>query len=175
MGTALTCLREWYSEALDSEEKTTVGAQKSWFKAVLEANKGKYNYIVAFQHYAYMVNDEAHDWGPFNDWYSYYTTYGVDFALGSDSHEYSRTYEIRGSKAPVKGGKTGTVYVTSPMTEGTIGGVNYRAETARPAEFYGGGCVAGAYFVVDSNKMTLNVVGKDGTIYDTKSVGRKTR
>ena len=164
-----------YSESVDPDGKTTVGAQKNWFKAVLEENKGKYNYIVAFQHYAYMVNDEAHDWGPFNDWYTYYTNYGVDFALGSDSHEYSRTYEIRGSKSPVKNGRTGTVYVTSPMTEGTIGGVTYQADTTKPAEFYGGGCVAGAYFVVDSNKMTLNVVGKDGTIYDTKSVGRKTR
>ena len=162
-------------ESVDPDGKTDITAQKAWFKAVVEENKGKFNYIVAHQHFAYLVNNEAHDWGPFNDWYTYYTNYGVDFALGSDSHEYSRTYEIRGSKSPVKNGRTGTVYVTSPMTEGTIGGVTYQADTTKPAEFYGGGCVAGAYFVVDSNKMTLNVVGKDGTIYDTKSVGRKTR
>ena len=163
-------------EAVDPEARTTVSAQKKWFKAVLEENKGKYDYIVAFEHYSYMLSmvPDYVEWGHFPDWYQTYTNSGVDFALGSDYHEYSRTYEIK-NKAPVQGEATGTVYVTSPMTEGTIGAVNSQDGAKLPAEFYGGGCVAGAYFVVNSDSITINVVGKNGKIYDTKSVKKKAR
>ena len=164
-------------EAIDPDAQASVSAQKSWFKAVVAQNKGKFDYLIAHQHYACIINDEIIDWGPFDDWRSTYETCLVDFALGSDQHEYSRTYEVRGSnQTPVKeGGKPGVVYVASPQTEGTISGVTYRSDTTKPAEFYGGGCVAGAYFVVNSDTITLNVVGMNGTIYDTKTIKKKTR
>ena len=98
----------------------------------------------------------------------------MDFALGSDSHVYSRTYELYKDKK-VTGGQGGTVYVTSPQTEGgSLSSISNSGATGR-CEFYGDVCVGACYFVVNSNSITLYTIGSNGKIYDKKTVGRKKR
>ncbi|MBP5252060.1 MAG: metallophosphoesterase family protein [Treponema sp.] len=165
-----------YEEALDPYCNTTLAKQIAWFEAAVKENEGKYDYIVAFQHYAYIVNNEIM-YGNYNDWKSVYDAAGVDFALSSDSHEYDRTYELYKGSAIADDGH-GTVYVTSPMTEGSeVTSIDNNANISynSKSEFYGGWCVGASYFVVNSNSITLNTIGRDGKIYDTKSVGRKKR
>nr|MCR5765264.1 metallophosphoesterase [Treponema sp.] len=162
-------------ESVDSKYKESLSTQKAWFKAVVEENKGKYDYIIAFQHYAYLVCDEE-VWGHYADWRKIFDSVGVDFALGSDSHSYSRTYEIVKSQK-IASDANGTVYVTSPMTEGgSLSAISNEYPNGKGKfEFYGGGCVGGCYFVVNSNSITMYLIGAKGRVFDQKTVGKKKR
>lgn len=162
-----------YDEGLDEEYNTDFSRQKAWFLDAVEKNEGKYDYIVAFQHYAYIVNNKVM-YGNYNNWRKVYDKAGVDFALSGDSHEYDRTYELFGDKK-IEGGKNGTVYVTSAMTEGdSLTSFKNKGSGTR-TEYYGDWGVGGCYFVVNSNSMTMYLIGKSGKIYDQKTVGRKPR
>ena len=163
-------------ESCDPEYTSENSAQMRWFKAVLKENEEKYDYIVAFQHFAYIVNDKVM-YGHYDDWKTVYDEAGVDFALSSDSHEYDRTFELYKDRA-IETGKNGTVYVTSPMTEGSaLDPMTNKApgKYNSKSEFYAGGVKGGMYFVVNSNSMTMYTIGKNGTVFDEKTVGRKKR
>ena len=163
-------------ETLDPEYDSSLGAQTSWFNAVVKENEGKYDYIIAFQHYAYLDGTEV-KYGHYDTWRKIYDEVGVDFALGSDSHEYSRTFELyKGSRILPE--ENGTVYVTSPMTEGSsLSPISntYGENGSGVSEFYGGWGVGGSYFVVRTGSMTMYTIGANGRVYDKKTVGRKKR
>ena len=162
-------------ETKDGEYKCGVSEEKKWFKAVVEANKGKFDYLVAFQHYSCFEAGDVLDWGPYSNWKATYDSCGVDFALGSDTHAYCRTYELYKDKK-VADGQTGTVYVTSPMTEGSALSAFTNNATSGNCEYYGdGGEKGGCYFVVNSDSMTVYTIGSSGMIYDQKSVAKKKR
>ena len=161
-------------ENIDKDAKTSISKQIQWFEEVVQSNAGNYDYIVAFQHYAYLVNDSV-KYGHYKNWYPVYDTYGVDFALAGDSHAYSRTYELKADKKVSNGG---TVYVTSAMTEGSSLSEFPTGDSGNGSgrcEYYGGTRTGASYFTVDSSAMTLYTIGKNGTVYDTKSVKRKSR
>ena len=163
-------------ESVDSVYNESLSVQKEWFNAVVKENEGKYDYIIAFQHYPYFEENKAVSWGPYNKWRKVFDAAGVDFALGSDSHAYARSFELYNNKK-IESNQNGTVYVTSPMTEGGSLEVikNDYPNGSGKVEFWGGGCKGGCYFVVNSNSITFYLIGKSGRIFDQKTVGRKKR
>ena len=163
-------------ESVDSEYNASSSAQIAWFKAIVKENEGKYDYIITFQHYPYFEENKVVSWGPYNTWRTTFDSAGVDFALGSDSHAYARSFELYKNKK-ITSEQNGTVYVTSPMTQGSsLDGIsNEYKNGSGKVEFYGGGCKGGCYFVVNSNSITMYLIGANGRVFDQKTVGRKKR
>ncbi len=163
-------------ESVDSEYNASSSAQIAWFKAIVKENEGKYDYIITFQHYPYFEENKAVSWGPYNTWRKTFDSAGVDFALGSDSHAYARSFELYNNKK-ITSKQNGTVYVTSPMTQGSsLDGISNEYKNGNgKVEFYGGGCKGGCYFVVNSNSITMYLIGANGRVFDQKTVGKKKR
>ena len=154
--------------------------QQAWFKAVVEANEGKYDYLIFAQHLPWFNTDTAPcDYGYYTSWRKIFDTYKVDFALSSDEHTYRRTYPLYNNvKTDLVDGKvsTGTVYVTSNQTQGsTIDSLsNEAAEDLKYVQYTAGG-VGGVYFTVTPTEMTLHLIGSGGKQYDSITVMKKDR
>lgn len=176
------CIDNFTSEGtLLSGSGRTVAEQKAWFKAVVEANEGEYDYLVYAQHLPFFINDEPCEYGQYTDWYALFDEYKVDFALSSDEHAYTRTKPLLNNSAvALTEGKvtSGTIYITSFETEGSSIGTpsNSASATAKYAAFYGGGGVGGGvYFTVTPTEMTMHLIGAGGVEKDSVTVVKKTR
>lgn len=167
--------------------------QKEWFKAVVEANEGNYDYLIFAQHYPWFDEDtKACDYGNYSSWYKLFDQYKVDFALSSDEHHYRRTYPLFHGRNPnytsatnpniekaerVDGIVTkGTVYVVSNLTEGSSLS-NLKNEVSSGLKYieYSAGGVGGVYFTVTPENMTLHLIGAGGYEWDKITVARKSR
>ncbi|MCQ2412056.1 MAG: metallophosphoesterase [Sphaerochaetaceae bacterium] len=153
--------------------RETLEMERIWLESVVEANKGKYDYIIVSQHYS-MLEGENSGTGAYEFWAPVMDKCRVDLVLASDTHTYSRSYTLYGDQVA----EDGTVYMTSPITE-------YQEEKAivnRP-ELTGNRCAfyvgeKGSGFVVVSvtpQAITLDVYGSDGIQYDSLSVNKKNR
>ncbi|MBR2281828.1 MAG: metallophosphoesterase family protein, partial [Spirochaetales bacterium] len=182
------------SAILNKLDGSSLSAQQAWFKAVADANEGKYDYLIFSQHLPFFNTDTNTpcEYGNFNSWYKIFDQYKVDFALSSDEHTYRRTYPLynkrnpdyvsasnpTAEKAELIDGKVskGTVYVVSNQTEGSsISGLrNTAPEGLKYIEYTAGG-IGGVYFTVTPTEMTLHLIGSGGREYDTITVLRKTR
>ena len=148
----------------------TVAKQKAWFEEVVKLNAGKYTYLVVSQHYAYILNKEE-TWGEYESWYPLFDQYKVDFALGSDSHEYARSKPLVNNQ-PQEGG---TIYLSSAMTQGSLSVIDPILDLDSRCAFYGGGVSGGCYFTVTPEKMVMHLIGKNGNEYDSVEVSPKSR
>ena len=172
---------------------SSLSAQQAWFKAVVDANAGNYDYLIFAQHYPWFNSDTAPcDYGNFNSWYKIFDQYKVDFALSSDEHHYRRTYALynkrnpdyyneknpTAEKAELIDGKVskGTVYAVSNLTEGSsVSSLrNTASQNLKYVEYSVGG-VGGVYFTVTPTEMTLHQIGSGGKEYDTITVLKKSR
>jgi len=151
----------------------SLAEQKAWFEEVVKANAGKYDYLIFAQHLPFFINDEICSYGNYSSWRSLFDQYKVDFALSSDEHAYTRTKPLKNDAEA----SDGTIYITSYETEGGSISVpaNSASSTAKYAAFYGGGGVAGVYFTVTPEKMTMHLIGNGGNEYDSVEVLKKTR
>ena len=173
------------SEALNTLAGSSLSAQKAWFKAVVDSNKGNYDYLIFVQHLPFFKdeNDDnnpiACSYGNYSSWYKVFDQYKVDFALSSDEHTYCRTYPLyNNAKTDLVKGKvaTGTVYVVSNMTEGSsVSAVKNELKSGLKYAQYSAGGVGGVYFTVTPTEMTLHLIGKNGVEYDTITVLKKDR
>ena len=168
------------SEALNTLDGSSLSAQQAWFKAVVDANKGNYDYLIFAQHLPWFNSDTAPcSYGYYTNWRKIFDTYKVDFALSSDEHTYRRTYPLYGNaKTDLVKGKvaTGTVYVTSNQTQGSsVSAVKNEAKSDLKYVQYTAGGVGGVYFTVTPTEMTLHLIGKNGVEYDTITVLKKNR
>lgn len=178
------------SNELRSLSGASLSAQKAWFKEVVKANEGNYDYLIFAQHLPWFKRDTAAcEYGNYDDWYAIFDEYKVDFALSSDEHTYRRTYALYNdnnsrssadNKAEMIGGKVskGTVYVTSCQTEGSSisSNKNTAASGLKYVEFTGTeGGVGGVYFTVTPTEMTLHLLGAAGREKDTITVLKKDR
>ncbi len=148
---------------LETREK-----QAQWFRSVVEKNKGSYTYLIAAQHYAFLDGD-AEGTGFYSFWYPIFDECGVDLALASDSHIYSRSKTLFGDQVS----EQGTVYMTSPMTEGKALSeiVSKDDQTGRRSAFFSvDKVVGGAYIKVTPQSLTVHVIGKDGAEYDSVTI-----
>ena len=190
------CIDNFTSEGIKTRslDGASLQAQQAWFKAVVVANEGKYDYLIYAQHLPWFNADTNTpcNYGNFNSWYKIFDTYGVDFALSSDEHTYRRTYALYNKKNPsydnssdptvqkaeMVDGKVskGTVYVVSNLTEGSsISTLKNKAPLGLKYIEYTAGGVGGVYFTVTPTEMTLHLIGAGGTEYDTITVLKKDR
>ena len=181
------------SEALNTLDGSSLSDQQAWFKAVCDANKGNYDYLIYAQHLPWFNTDtKACDYGYYSNWRKIFDTYKVDFALSSDEHTYRRTYALYNNKNPnydnssnptvqkaeMKDGKVskGTVYVTSNLTEGgSVSSLKNEASAGLSYVQYTAGGVGGVYFTVTPTEMTLHLIGSGGREFDTITVLKKDR
>jgi len=181
------------SEALSPLPGSSLSAQQAWFKAVVKANEGNYDYLIFCQHLPFFNTDtKPCDYGNYSSWYKIFDEYKVDFALSSDEHHYRRTYALYNNKNPnyssaanpdaekaeMIDGKVskGTVYVTSNQTEGSSLSTlkNEASEGLKYIEYSAGG-QGGVYFTVTPTEMTLHQIGSGGREFDTITVLKKDR
>ena len=168
------------SEALNSLDGSSLSAQQEWFKAVVDANAGNYDYLIYCQHLPWFNTDTAAcEYGYYTNWRKIFDTYKVDFALSSDEHTYRRTYPLYSNKkTDLVDGKvsTGTVYVVSNMTEGgSVSSLKNEAASGLKYVQYTSGGVGGVYFTVTPTEMTLHLIGSGGREFDSITVLKKDR
>ena len=177
------CIDNFTSEGSETSGKpgSTLKEQQAWFKAVVDANAGEYDYLIYCQHLPFFNTDTAPcDYGYYRDWYKIFDEYGVDFALSSDEHTYRRTNPLlNDAKVDLDAdGKVdkGTVYVTSNQTEGSaVSALINEAKAGLKYVAYTAGGIGGVYFTVTPDEMTLHQVGAGGKEYDTITVLKKDR
>ena len=168
------------SEALNTLDGFSLSDQQAWFKAVVDANAGNYDYLIFAQHLPWFNTDTAAcSYGNYSSWRKIFDTYKVDFALSSDEHTYRRTYPLYGNKkTDLVDGKvsTGTVYVVSNMTEGSsVSSLKNEASSGLKYIQYTAGGVGGVYFTVTPTEMTLHLIGSGGREFDSITVKKKDR
>lgn len=176
------CIDNFPSESpeLSSLAGASLSAQQKWFKAVVNANEGNYDYLIFCQHLPWFNTDTAPcSYGNYSSWRKIFDEYKVDYALSSDEHTYRRTYPLyNNAKVDLVDGKvaSGTVYVTSNQTEGSSIGSheNEAAEDLKYVEYTSGG-IGGVYFTVTPTEMTLHLIGSKGNEYDKITVMKKDR
>ncbi|MBR1583348.1 MAG: hypothetical protein IJ663_06355, partial [Spirochaetales bacterium] len=121
-------------------------------------------YIIVAQHYAFLDgNDDGT--GKYSYWYQAFDNVGIDLALSSDTHAYSRSKTLFDDHEDL----FGTVYVTSPKTDGKELSeiVSDDEKLGFRSAFNSAATVTGACYIdVTPTEMTLHLIGKDGTEYD---------
>lgn len=139
--------------------------EANWFADVVEKNVDKYDFLIVAQHYAFLDGDEEGT-GFYSFWYPIFDQYGVNLALTSDSHIYSRSKTLYNDEVS----ETGTVYMTSPMAEGKELDelISNPEKLGRRSAFNTVSKVkGGAYVEVTPQSLTVHVIGKDGIEYDS--------
>ncbi|MBQ7281238.1 MAG: metallophosphoesterase [Spirochaetales bacterium] len=165
------CLDTMAAEFAKKENPNPVlEKQAEWLKNVIEINEGKYTYIIVAQHYAFLDGDKKGT-GFYSFWYPYFDKYGVDLALSSDTHAYSRSKVLCNDEVS----ETGTVYLTSPMSEGkTLSEISNTDQLGDRSAFNTAKTVSGgAYIEVTPQSLTVHVIGKDGIEYDSVTIPAK--
>ena len=129
--------------------------------------------IVVYQHYP-MGNgsdDNFCDYSYYSKLYQVCDELGVDFVLGGDSHEYSRSKRLYNNEVVADDGDKGTVYVTNSMiTEGTVNSVTKGAADSLCAARISGGATGSLVFTVTENAITMQLVNADATVIDETTV-----
>lgn len=174
------CLDTMMMEASDMSGKydTSFVKQQQWFKEVVNANLGKYSYLVVTKHYTFINGNTVSDYGDYYEWCQLFDECMVDFAIGSDEHTYSRTkplYQKKAQENSTEAQTVGTVYLTTPQTEGSLSNITDR-KTGGLSAFDGteGGC-GGLYFNVSDKKMTMHLIGREGKECDNCTVFKRDR
>ena len=146
--------------------------QARWFEDVVAENEGRYTFIIVAQHYAFLDGD-VEGTGFYSFWYPYFDKYGVDLALSSDTHIYSRSKTLYNNKVSDKG----TVYITSPISEGKeLDEIINRPETLGERSAFNAvekKLMGGSYVEVTPQSLTVHVIGKDGNEYDSVTISSK--
>ena len=111
-----------------------LAAQTNWFDNVVTSQRGKFRYLVVFQHdpwfvYAATKNSFDKSRGNYDVWRHVFDKHKVDLALSGDEHNYIRTKPMRGDAA----NSDGTVY----MVAGQIEESNYSATITKDISSYG--------------------------------------
>ena len=100
-------------DSMQSSEYKKLETLRSWFEDVVTKNEGKYQFLIAYQHYPWYdfqtgVDKYAYRWNDLFD------KYGVDLALSGHMHGYLRTKQLYNGKVSNDETK-GTYYVVSPQ------------------------------------------------------------
>ena len=158
--------------------------QLEWFNNIFEnqVEKKDYDYVIVQHHYPFfkfgqekqsdgsykLVEYKKENYG---NWSAAFKDKKVDFALGADNHEYSRTVPI-----------DGTIYATASQLDGS----EFKAKKVDPSKyknlpngnlcaFYGAGSRTGCYFNVTPSSITMKLINADGTALDSVTVNKKSR
>ncbi len=149
--------------------ETSRARQREWLERVVNEQKGRYRFLVVFQHYPYFRKSGPCSYGGYEFWRGTFDALGVDFALSGDEHAYARTHPLRGGKKDA----AGTVYLVCPEID---------ARMEEPRVVAGKGLVAACdenessygacLFSVSGEEMTMRYISPAGAVRDTVSVRR---
>ena len=144
--------------------------QFEWFERVAKAQRGRYRYLVAFQHYPYFTRKGPAGYGGYERWQPVFDRCGVDFALSGDSHSYVRSKRLRGGREDANG----TVYVVCPEIDGHLGDADLREGEGSVAAYDAKSSSYGAcWFSVGKDEMTMHWFCKDASDIDSVTVRAK--
>ena len=160
-------------EAKEMDEGQRKSAQKGqfeWFEKVATAQRGRYQYLVAFQHYPYFKKDGPASYGDYEKWRDVFDRCGVDFALSGDSHSYVRSRQLRNGRE----NQGGTVYVVCPEIDGHLGDADLQNGEGLVAKYDSNGSSYGAcWFSVGKSEMTMHYFCKEPSDIDSVTVKAK--
>ena len=116
------------------EKDAVLTAQTNWFDRVVTSQRGKFRYLVVFQHdpwfvYAATKNSFDKSRGNYDTWRHVFDKHKVDLALSGDEHNYIRTKPLRGDSQ----NSDGTIYLVA----GQIEEENYSATVTKDISSYG--------------------------------------
>ena len=156
----------------EAVRRTARARQIAWLERVAAEQKGRYRFLVVFQHYPYFKASGPCCYGGYDAWRDAFDRHGVDFALSGDSHSYVRSRRLRGGVES----DDGTVYVVCPEIDSRL---------AKPALAAGEGLVArrdkhssssgACWFSVGRGEMTLHYICEDASDCDTVTVKARPR
>ena len=117
-----------------NKKSEILAAQTNWFDKVVTSQRGKFRYLVVFQHdpwFVYAASNNSFDKsrGNYDTWRHVFDKHKVDLALSGDEHNYIRTKPLRGDAA----NSEGTIY----MVAGQIEESNYSATITTDISSYG--------------------------------------
>ena len=158
-----------------------LAAQQKWFREVVEAQKGNYQYIVVQTHYAYFDtssengSDGPCSWGGYHNWRKLFDEYSVDLAISGDYHEYVRTNSLYNNAVSTDANK-GTVYLTFAQIPTYTDGITVR-DSSNPlvAKCSNSSSIAAGVFSVTKEGITFQLMGYSGKVVDTVTVAAKNR
>jgi hypothetical protein len=158
---------------MDGEvRRTAVARQVEWFDRVASSQKGKFRYIVVFQHYPYFGKSGPSGYGRYEQWREVFDRHGVDFALSGDSHSYVRTKPLRGGTERADG----TVYVVCPEIDSYVEEPSLVQGDGLVAKYDNNGSSYGAcWFSVDRKEMTMHYLSPGGKECDSVTVKARPR
>lgn len=160
--------------AADKAYDTDVKTQIKWFENVMSTvNKSSYDYIIFANHRGMLVNGES-KYGNYEDWYPYFDKYKVDFVLGGDDHEYSRSKILYNNQVTDSTSK-GTVYITEPETERSYSKISLKSGINSKCAAYGGGCNGALLFSVNKNSIKMQLIDSSSKAVDSVTVYKKNR
>ena len=164
-----------------STSSSVIKAQKEWFVNVVEANKGKYQYLIVGQHYPFCNALTGGLVGPYgtnmDTWYALFDEYDVDIALSGDHHFYYRTKPLIAKQIATEE-KTGTVYISAPQ----VGKRDRGMTDNQNPEYYdfrsddnnsNDGTSGLTYFKVTPQGITGTLINQNGTVIDTYTIPAK--
>lgn len=156
----------------DNVRQNAQRLQEEWLEKAVTLMKGKFRYLVVFQHYPYFKKSGPCDYGCYARWNRIFDRLGVDFALSGDSHSYVRSRQIRGEQDS----DAGTVYVVCPeidsqLSKPTLGkGDGLVAMRDKNGSSYGA-----CWFSVTPKAMTMHYICDGTSDYDMVKVKAKRR
>ena len=100
-------------DSMQTSEYKQLDKIKAWFEEVVLKNEGKYQYIIAYQHYPWYDFQTGVDKYAYR-WRDLFDKYGVDLALSGHMHGYLRTKQLYNGAVSDDEMK-GTYYVVSPQ------------------------------------------------------------
>ena len=157
-------LVEEAEEMSDEVRRTAAARQLTWFEDVAKAQKGRYRYLVVFQHYPYFVKKGPCGYGRYYFWRDAFDRHGVDFALSGDSHSYVRSRRLRGGTECADG----TVYVVCPSIDANMAEPSLEVGCGEVAMYDSRSCSYGAcWFSVNNDEMTMRYISPDGKVCDS--------
>ena len=118
--------------AMYGEKTEVLSAQTNWFDNVVTSQRGKFRWLVVFQHDPWFVcSSDGFDKsrGNYDVWRHVFDKHKVDLALSGDEHNYIRSKPLRGDAANAEG----TIY----MVAGEINATNYSATVTTDIASYG--------------------------------------
>ena len=147
--------------------------QREWFEQVASSQKGRYRYLVVFQHYPYFKTNRPCSYGKYDFWSDAFLRHGVDFALSGDSHLYVRSRRLKDGKESTGG----TVYVVCPSIDARMEEPSLAPGEGLVEMYDTHRCSYGAcWFSVTPEKMTLHYICPgDAKDRDTVTVGCRAR
>ena len=100
-------------DSMQTSEYKQLDKIKAWFEEVVLKNEGKYQYIIAYQHYPWYDFQTGVDKYAYR-WKDLFDKYNVDLALSGHMHGYLRSKQLYNGSVSEDELK-GTYYVVSPQ------------------------------------------------------------